>query len=76
MSCGEGYMATDLRQAVHEAADQLPEARLADVLRLMQLISDTSDDPDVEPEELWLLASGQLKQMVDEIDSARHVERG
>jgi hypothetical protein len=55
-------MATYLRQAVHEAADQLPEARLADVLRLMQLITDTSDDPNVEPEELWLIAFGQLKQ--------------
>jgi hypothetical protein len=63
-------MATNLREAVRQAADDLPETYLADVLRLMQLLTDTQNHPDIEPEELWLLASGQLKHMVDEIDDA------
>jgi hypothetical protein len=63
-------METNLREAVHEAADQLPEDRLADVLHLMQLLIEVGNQPDVEPEELWLLASGQLKRLVDEIQNA------
>ncbi len=63
-------MATNLREAVHQAADKLPETYLADVLRLMQLLTETQGDSDIEPEELWLLASGQLKQMVDKINDA------
>jgi len=63
-------MASNLREAVHEAADKLPENRLAEVLNLMQLLIDVEDNPDVEVEELWLLSSGKLKEMVDEIEDA------
>ena len=63
-------MATHLREAIHDAADKLPENRLAEVLDWMQRLIDAGDNPDVEPEEMWLLASGKLKEMVDEIEDA------
>ena len=63
-------MASNLREAVHEATDKLPENRLADVLNLMQMLINVEDNPDVEVEELWLLSSGKLKKMVDEIQDA------
>jgi len=63
-------MSTNLRDAVHEAAERLPEDRLAEVLQLMELLIETEDNPDVEPEEMWLLAAGKLKEMVDEIQAA------
>ncbi len=63
-------MSTNLRDAVHQAASRLPEERLAEVLQLMELLIEAEDNPDVEPEEMWLLASGKLKEMVDEIQDA------
>jgi hypothetical protein len=63
-------MDTNLREAVHKAADKLPENRLAEVLNMMQMLIDAGNNPDVEPEELWLLTSGKLKAMVDEIEDA------
>jgi hypothetical protein len=63
-------MATNLREAVHEATDKLPENRLAEVLTLMRMLIDVENNPDAEVEELWLLSSGKLKEMVDEIQDA------
>ncbi len=63
-------MATNLREAVHQATDKLPENRLAEVLNLMRMLIKVDDNPDVEIEELWLLSSGKLKEMVDEIQDA------
>jgi len=63
-------MSTNLRDAVHQAADRLPEDRLAEVLQLMELLIEADANPDVEPEEMWLLASGKLKTFVDEIQDA------
>ena len=56
----------DLREQIYHIVEQLPENRLEDVFRLMQLLSQDN----VEIEELWLLASGALKQMVDDIQDA------
>ena len=55
----------DLREQIYHIVEQLPENRLEDALRLMELLSD-----DLEIEDLWLLSSGALKRMVDEIDQA------
>ena len=54
----------DLREQINHIVDQLPENRLEEVLRLMQFFS--SDE--VEVEDLWLLTSGRLKEMVDALD--------
>ena len=46
-------MSVNIREEIHKAVDDLPAHRL----------------PDVEPEEMWLVASGNLKKMVDEMVS-------
>lgn len=61
-------MASDLREHLHQRIDQLPDHTLPDLLHLLDLLA--SDDVDDEIEVLWLLASGTLKQLVDEIDHA------
>jgi len=56
----------DLREQITHIVEQLPENRLEEALRLMRLLS----SEDVEIEDAWLLASGQLKRMVEEIERA------
>ena len=62
-------MNTNIREKTHEAVDKLSEAQLTEVLRFVELLSSPSND-DIEPEEIWLLMSGALKRMVDEIEDA------
>lgn len=63
-------MSIDLREKVHQAVDELPQKQLADVLRMIELLASAPPNTDVEPEEMWLLSSGALKRIVDEIDNA------
>ena len=56
----------NLREQIYHIVEQLPENRLEDALRVMELLS--SDDAEIE--DLWLLSSGTLKRMVDAIDEA------
>jgi hypothetical protein len=63
-------MASDLRVKIHEAVEQLPQTQLEVVLRFVELLMVTPARNDIEPEEMWLLASGALKRMVDEIEAA------
>lgn len=56
-----------LRDKVHDSVERLTDTQLEDVLRYIALLQEASD---VEPEEIWLLRSGALKQMVDEIETA------
>lgn len=62
-------MAMNIREKTHEAVDKLSEKQLSEVLRFVELLSSSSDN-DIEPEEIWLLMSGNLKRMVDEIEDA------
>ncbi len=63
-------MAINLREQLHKTIDELPSTRLETTLRFLELLATAPDDADVEPEETWLLASGTLKRMVDEIQDA------
>lgn len=63
-------MAINLRDEVHKVVDKLSEPQLADVLRFLQLVIDNPEHGDIEPEEIWLLTSGVLKKLVDEIENA------
>jgi len=63
-------MATNLRDKAHQTVDQLSETQLQGVLRFMELLMTTAEDSDIEPEEIWLLETGALKRMVDEIEDA------
>lgn len=62
--------AGDLRGKIHDAVDQLPPERLPDILQFVELMLSASQEADVEPEEMWLLATGALKRMVDETQDA------
>ena len=67
-------MAINLRQKGIDALTQMPDKHLPVIVRWLELLADAKDSPDVEPEELWLLATGRLKMMLDEIDDAREIE--
>jgi hypothetical protein len=56
----------NLREQIYHIVEQLPENRLEDALQVMEMFS--SDE--FEAEDLWLLSSGTLKQMVDDIEQA------
>jgi hypothetical protein len=58
-----------LREQIYHIVEQLPENRLKDALHFMELLSDER----YELEDLWLLSSGELKRMADEIDPAAPV---
>lgn len=63
-------MAANIREEVHKAVDRLSEKQLTDTLYFVELLMNSPEGADVEPEEMWLLATGALKKMVDEIDDA------
>jgi hypothetical protein len=62
-------MTTNIREKAHEAVDKLSEAQLTEVLHFLELLASTAND-DTELEEIWLLMSGNLKRMIDEIEDA------
>jgi hypothetical protein len=62
-------MTTNIRERAHEAVDKLSETQLVEMLRFVELLASAPDN-DTEPEEIWLLMSGALKRMVDEIEDA------
>lgn len=60
----------ELREKIQQATEQLPDRHLSDVLRWIELLVETQDNENVEPEEMWLLATGYLKKLVDSIEDA------
>ena len=54
-------MAADMRQRGLTALDHIPKQHLPTVVKWLELLAETRDNPDIEPEELWLLANGELK---------------
>ena len=58
---------TTLEQG-HEILDKVPEVHLPVVVRWLELLAATKNHPDVEPEELWLLATGALEKMASEME--------
>ena len=67
-------MDVDMRQRGLTALDHIPEKHLPSVVKWLELLAATQNNPDVEPEELWLLATGELKQMADEADEAMPID--
>jgi hypothetical protein len=70
----EQMMAVNLRQKGIDALTQMPDKHLPVIVHWLELLAAAKDNPDVEPEELWLLATGKLKLLVDEMDSARDID--
>ena len=67
-------MVADIREKGHQLLDQLSDKNLPSVVHLLELIAKNTDNPDVEPEELWLLATGELENMDDEISDAQPID--
>jgi hypothetical protein len=67
-------MAVNIREQGHVALDKVADEHLPAVVRWLELLSRLKDNPDVEPEELWLLASGELEKMAGEVDDAKPID--
>ena len=63
-------MANDIRERGRMALDHLSDNQLPAVVRWLELLAELKDNADIEPEELWLLATGELKKMDDEMKDA------
>jgi hypothetical protein len=57
-----------------EALSQVSETYLPSVVRWLELLAELKDNPEIEPEEIWLLATGELKKMDDEMEDAAPLE--
>ncbi|HEX2907282.1 MAG TPA: hypothetical protein VHO69_10510 [Phototrophicaceae bacterium] len=66
-------MAVNMRERGREALDEIPENQLPAVVRWLELLAKLSDNQEIEPEELWLLASGVLEKINDEIGKAKPI---
>jgi hypothetical protein len=67
-------MVSDIRERGRTALDHLSENQLPAVVRWLELLADLKDHPDLEPEEILLLATGELKQMDEEMGDAIPIE--
>ncbi|MBZ0285128.1 MAG: hypothetical protein K8L97_30625 [Anaerolineae bacterium] len=67
-------MLADLRTRGHQMLNEEPEDRLSTVVRLLELIATAKDQPEIEIEELLLLASGELQKMDEEIKDAQPLD--
>ncbi len=67
-------MADSMRERGQTALNQLSERQLPTVVRWLELLTAHDDNTAVEAEELWLLASGELEKMNDEIDEAELID--
>jgi hypothetical protein len=61
-------MVTEMREKGHQILDHVPDGHLPTVVRWLELLAKTKDHPEIEPEELWLLATGELEQMAEEAE--------
>ena len=59
-------MNTELREKGHQIFDEVPDELIPAVVHWLELLAAVKDHPDVEPEEMWLLATGVLETMADE----------
>lgn len=63
-------MTVDMRERGKSALGDVPEVYLPTIVRWLELLAELKDNPDIELEELWLLATGELKLMDDEMEDA------
>jgi len=59
-------MSDSMRDRLHVVVDQLPSARLADVLQFVELLVDSEPDSEVDLEEAWMLASGAFRVIISD----------
>jgi hypothetical protein len=56
----------NLLQEGYETLNQISEQRLSEVVQWLKLLVITEDNPEIELEDMWLLATGELKKMDNE----------
>ena len=59
-------MVANLLQEGYETLNQISEQRLSEVVQWLKLLVITEDNPEIELEDMWLLATGELKKMDNE----------
>ncbi len=64
---------TLLQQGI-EALQHIPENHLPLVVRWLNLLTAHHQNTDVEPEELWLLAAGELEKLNREVENALPID--
>jgi hypothetical protein len=67
-------MIANMRERGEAALKEVSEDHLPIVVRLLELLAELKGHPDIEPEELWLLATGELEKMNDEIKDAKPID--
>lgn len=68
-------VAADTRQRIDRVLDQFSQERLEVILRFMELMLVAPDEgEDVEPEEMWLLATGKLETLIADLDNENNEE--
>ena len=62
-------MSADLLQEGRDSLNKIPSQHLPEVVRWLKLLATIKDNPDTELEDMWLLATGELKKMADEAEN-------
>lgn len=57
-----------------QALEKVPEHHLPLIINWLENISDVDANSDLEPEDLWLLVTGELKKMNEEIKDAKEID--
>jgi hypothetical protein len=65
-------MNTNLLEQGKQALENLPESYLPFIVRWLELLANTESE--MEAEDFWLLTSGELKKMADDVPNAKAVE--
>lgn len=67
-------MAINLLDKGKYALENIPEQYLPLIVTWLEKLSKAQSNPDSEPEELWLLVTGELKKMDAEVADAREID--
>jgi hypothetical protein len=67
-------MAANMLERGQAALNDVPKEHLDAVVRWLELLARLKDQPDIEPEELWLLATGALEKMNEEMKDAQPID--
>jgi hypothetical protein len=67
-------MTANILERGRTALNELSDDQLPTVVRWLELLAKAKGNPDAEPEELWLLATGELEKMDSEIKDAEPID--
>jgi hypothetical protein len=67
-------MAVNLLDKGKSALENVSEQYLPMIVHWLELLADAKDNCEIEPEELWLLATGELEGMNQEMSEAEEID--